>query len=88
MGQVENGHQSLADFAEILGVAKQRIHRLKQEGRLPEVEQADDGSFVLPHNPRVYRRGRTRPGPVTDYIRVWEQANGVKPEDNVLAGVK
>lgn len=78
---------TLAEFAEDLGVSKQRIHKLKQEERIPGWRTEADGTITLPGEPWVKRGKRTRPGTITTYIQSYERAYGLDPRDNVVDGV-
>jgi hypothetical protein len=82
---MEETRTTLAEFASDLGVTKQRIHRLKQEGRIDGWEVEENGTITLPAPPRIRRGRRMRPGVITSYIEESERELGIDPRDNVVS---
>ena len=78
---------TLAEFAEDLGVSKQRIHKLKQERRIPGSRVEEDGVITLPVPTLIMRGKRVRPGVITEFIKEAEREFGIDPRDNVVNGV-
>jgi hypothetical protein len=76
--------RTLPSLAEFIGVTKQRVHKLKDEGRIPSAVQGVGGRYTVDWDPQILRGNRERPGPVTEFIKDWEMRNSVSPEDNTL----